>query len=156
MGFFDNIMLQFDQGLTGLFGQWNMYSTALATLLAVVFTFGVVTSRDPDIHPMALARQAWASNVRQEGESALYRSAILRDGELHTGLDVKEPGASKWSRGKDGDLRDVWRRVVAGKDGEGKGMGRILTVFGVENVVEHRIGTFSAPARPQVDGFPTL
>jgi len=62
---------------------------------------------------------------------------------LATGLNVKDPGASKWSRGRDGDLRDVWRRALTGvpeEDGSNVGKkGRVLTVMGTEQVLEHEL-----------------
>lgn len=61
---------------------------------------------------------------------------------LNTGLNVKDPGASKWSRGRDGDIRDVWRQAVNGVSEQGKpaGKGKILTVLGAEKVIEHSLG----------------
>lgn len=127
-----------DAGLTGLFGQWNNYSTGLVTLLVAVITYRVMTAVDPDVHPMLLARQSVPSTVRNEGESAIYRSQAAPHGmPLNSGLNVKDEGASKWSRGRNGDLRDVWRRAAQG--GEGGAKGRILTVHGSENVVEHKL-----------------
>lgn len=61
---------------------------------------------------------------------------------LNVGLNVKDPGASKWSRGRDGDLRDVWRQAIRGTTEEGKpsAKGKILTVLGEEKVIEHKLG----------------
>lgn len=60
---------------------------------------------------------------------------------LNTGLNVKDPGASKWSRGRDGDLRDVWRQAVNSTSEGGKStQGKILTVLGAEKVIEHKLG----------------
>ncbi|GKT58803.1 AMP-dependent synthetase/ligase [Colletotrichum tofieldiae] len=144
MGFFDNLMLQMDEGVSGLFGQWNAYTTALVTLLVAIVSYRVVSSQDPDTHPMLLARQAQGSPVRQPGESPVYRSHSAPHGmPLNTGLNVKDAGASKWSRGRDGDLRDIWRKAATGaSEEEGKlsvGKGRLLTVLGSENVVEHQL-----------------
>ncbi|KAF5021167.1 hypothetical protein F66182_6813 [Fusarium sp. NRRL 66182] len=134
MGVFDSL----DSGVTSLFGQWNVYSTALVTLLLVLVSYRVVAARDPDVHPMLLARQAVPSSVRNEGESPVYRSQATPHGmPLNAGLNVKDPGASKWSRGRDGDLRDVWRRASQG--GETGAKGRILTVLGSQNVVDHKL-----------------
>lgn len=135
MGVFDSI----DEGLTSLVGQWNIYSTGLATLLVLLVSYRVISSRDPDVHPMLLARQAVPSTVRNEGESAVYRSQVSPHGmPLNSGLNVKDPGASKWSRGRDGDLRDVWRKAALGGDNGAKG--RILTVLGSQRVIEHKLG----------------
>ncbi|KAF4876049.1 hypothetical protein CGCSCA1_v004735 [Colletotrichum siamense] len=144
MGFFDNVMLQMDEGVSGFFGQWNNYTTAIVTLLVVIVSYRIASSQDPDTHPMLLARQAQGSPVRQKGESPVYRSHSSPHGmPLNSGLNVKDPGASKWSRGRDGDLRDIWRKVVAGATGDdGKGVmgkGRLLTVLGSENVIEHKL-----------------
>ncbi|RGP65421.1 amp-dependent synthetase ligase [Fusarium longipes] len=133
MGVFDRL----DAGITNALGQWNVYSTGLVTLLLLVFSYRIVSNRDPDVHPMLLARQAVPSSVRNEGESPVYRSQAAPHGmPLNTGLNVKDPGASKWSRGRNGDLRDVWRKAAEG--GENGAKGRILTVLGSRNVVEHR------------------
>ena len=123
----------------GLIGQWNLYSTGLVTLLLVVVSYRIVSSREPDVHPMLLARQAVASPVRNEGESPVYRSQAAPHGmPLNSGLNVKEPGAPKWSQGRDGDLRDVWRKVVQG--GADGSKGKLLTVLGSHNVIEHKLG----------------
>ncbi|KAK3358978.1 hypothetical protein B0T25DRAFT_531627 [Lasiosphaeria hispida] len=140
---FDNLMLKLDEGVTGLFGQWNIYSSVIVTLFAGLLTYQLATRTDPDTHPFLLARQAQASPVRNEGESPVYRSqASPHSMPLNAGLNVKDPGASKWAKGRDGDLRDIWRQAVAGvqDDGPNKGAtGRILTVLGTEHVTEHRL-----------------
>ncbi|KAI6783039.1 uncharacterized protein J7T54_002201 [Emericellopsis cladophorae] len=134
MGLFDTV----DAGITRLVGQWNLYTTTLATIFVVLVSYRVISSRDPDVHPMLLARQAVPSTVRNEGESAVYRSQAAPHGmPLNSGLNVKDPGASKWSRGRDGDLRDVWRKVIEG--GENGAKGRLLTVLGSEKVIEHKL-----------------
>ncbi|TPX08229.1 uncharacterized protein E0L32_001875 [Thyridium curvatum] len=139
---FDNAMWHLDQGITGFFGQWNAYSSALVTLLLMIVSYQIFTRQDPDTHPMLLARQAQGSPVRQEGESPVFRSHAAPHGmPLNSGLNVKDAGASKWARGRDGDLRDVWRRAINGApEGEGPaGKGRILTVLGREKVLEHSL-----------------
>ena len=134
MGIFDTL----DASLTSLVGQWDLTSTTLATILVLIISYRVITSRDPDVHPMLLARQAVPSTVRNEGESAVYRSQAAPHGmPLNSGLNVKDPGASKWSRGRNGDLTDVWRKVANG--GENGAKGRLMTVLGSQKVVEHKI-----------------
>ncbi|KAM0559751.1 hypothetical protein ACHAPJ_004275 [Fusarium lateritium] len=134
MGVFDSL----DAGITNLFGQWNAYSTGLVTLLLVLVSYRIIAASEPDVHPMLLARQAVPSSVRNEGESPVYRSQAAPHGmPLNTGLNVKDPGASKWSRGRNGDLRDVWRKAAGG--GENGAKGRILTVLGSQNVVDHKL-----------------
>ncbi|UPK93130.1 hypothetical protein LCI18_004065 [Fusarium solani-melongenae] len=134
MGVFDSL----DSGLTELLGQWNIYSTGLVTLLLALVSYRVIATREPDVHPMLLARQAVPSSVRNEGESPVYRSQAAPHGmPLNAGLNVKDSGASKWSRGRNGDLRDVWRKAATG--GEEGATGRLLTVLGSQNVVDHKL-----------------
>lgn len=142
-GTFGHAMWQLDQGVTGIFAQWNSWSTAIVTVLVGFLTFQLFSRRDPDTHPLLLARQAQASPVRYKGESSVYRSHSAPHGmPLNSGLNVKEPGASKWSRGRDGDLRDIWRQAVNGSAGDGKpvGKGKILTALGGDKVIEHKLG----------------
>lgn len=138
MGTLDNLMLALDESVTSPLAQWNTYTTALAGLLAAGVTYSIVASVEPDTHPLRLARQSLPNYVRQEGESAFYRSAELGGSELKTGLGVKKKGESKWAGGRDGDLRDVWRSFAQGvEDGV---RGKLLTVHGAKNVAEHNIG----------------
>jgi hypothetical protein len=140
---FGSLLAQLDESLSSLIGQWNVYSTGVVTLLVLLITYSITSRVEPDIHPMLLARQGHGSPVRQEGESPIYRSnAAPHSMPLNSGLNVKEPGASKWAQGRDGDLRDIWRKAVSGSsEGNGpKGRGRILTVLGTEKVVEHELG----------------
>lgn len=135
MGGLDSVLVGLDEGVTGLFGQWNGYTTAMVTLIVAAVSYRVVTGREPDTHPMLLARQAQGSPVRQQGESPVFRSHSSPHGmPLNAGLNVKDAGASKWTRGRDGDLRDVWRRAALGTpDEDGKpsaGTGRLLEVHG--------------------------
>ncbi|KAF4120483.1 Acyl-CoA synthetase (AMP-forming)/AMP-acid ligase II [Geosmithia morbida] len=124
-----------DAGLTNLLGQWSVYSTALATVLVLILSYRVLSAQDPDIHPMLLARQSTASTVRHEGQSAVYRSQIVPHGSgLRAGLDIKDAGAPKWSRGRDGDVRDIWR--ARGRQAN-QGTGKLLTVLGSQSVIEH-------------------
>ncbi|KAK4204246.1 hypothetical protein QBC40DRAFT_345541 [Triangularia verruculosa] len=140
MGSFDNLLLQLDEAVTGLFKQWNIWTSLIVTLFIGFITYQISTRQDPDIHPFLLARQSQASPVRQPKESSVYRPQAAPHGlPLHTGLNVKDPGANKWARGRDGDLRDIWRQAIAGvQEGDDKGAkGRILTVEGTESVKEH-------------------
>jgi acyl-CoA synthetase (AMP-forming)/AMP-acid ligase II len=139
---FDNLMLKLDEAVTSVLGQWDLYTTAIFGVLITAFIYSVISYRDPDAHPMLLARQAQASPVRQEGQSAVFRSHSAPHGiPLNAGLNIKDPGDSKWTRGRDGDLRDIWRRVVTGgQDREGKHtgeIGKLLTVLGKEHIIEH-------------------
>ena len=139
----DAILVHLDEAVTGLFGQWNLWTSVIVTVFAGFLTYHISTRKEPDIHPFLLARQSQGAPVRQPGESAVFRSqGAPHSMPLNTGLNVKDPGASKWSRGRDGDLRDVWRQAVGGvqEDGPTKGQtGRILTVLGRDRVIEHRL-----------------
>ena len=131
---------------------WNIYTTLLAVAIASYLIYTVTTAQDPDTHPMILLRQSTASMVRQPGESAVYRSPDTPHGfPLRTGLNVKSPGAPAWASGKDGDLRDIWRRVTSELPPEPSATGlraqsspgatqpKIVTVMGREDVIEHPI-----------------
>lgn len=139
----DTLLLRLDESVTGLFGQWNLWTSAIFTVLAGFLAYQLTTREDPDTHPFLLARQAQGSPVRQPGESPVYRSQGAPHGmPLNASLNVKDPGASKWSRGRDGDLRDIWRQAIAGvrEDGPTKGeTGRILTVLGTDKAIEHKL-----------------
>jgi hypothetical protein len=146
MSSFDNLMLKLDETLTSILGDWDIYTTSIAVVILSVFAYQLFNRRDPDVHPMLLERQAQRSPVRKKGESAVYRSQSSPHGmELNTGLNVRDPGINKWARGRDGDLRDIWRRVVKGPtddDGVSKGdRGRIMTVLGIEHIIEHDLGS---------------
>jgi len=131
---------------------WNIYTTLLTVAIASYLIYTVTTAQDPDTHPMILLRQSAASMVRQPGESAVYRSPDTPHGfPLRTGLNVKSPGAPAWTSGKDGDLRDIWRRVTGELPPEPSATGlraqsspgatqpNIVTVMGREEVIEHTI-----------------
>jgi hypothetical protein len=140
MGFLESL----DSGITDFVGQWNGYSTGLVTLLVAIVSYRIVSHREPDVHPLLLAKQASASTVRNEGESAVYRShAAPHSMPLNGGLNVKDPGTSKWARGRDGDLRDVWRKAtgVSANETENTVRAKISTVLGSEKVIEHNLGT---------------
>lgn len=128
-----------DSALSSLFGQWNDYSTGLVTLLLIVITYRLFSRRDADVHPILLARQSLPSPVRNQGESAIYRAQAAPHGVgLNSGLNVRDPGLPKWSRGRNGDMRDIWRRAVLGDD---DGLcGNIITLLGSGDVVEHDLG----------------
>lgn len=137
-GLLDRVDSQLDE----LLQSWNIWTTLLILLLAALVIYPLVTSSEPDTHPLLLTRQANIAPVRQPGESAVYRSLEVPNGyPLRSGLNVKEQGQSKWAPGKDGDLRDVWIRAVGGAlDDEGQPTGqhgKILTIFGKQNVVDH-------------------
>ncbi|KAF2436922.1 acetyl-CoA synthetase-like protein [Tothia fuscella] len=145
---------QLDEYIGELFSGWNIYSTLLAIFIAGYLVYTIAAAQDPDTHPMILQRQASPSYVRNPGESAVYRSPDVPHGyPLRTGLNVKTPGAPAYSGGKDGDLRDIWRRVTGEIPLEQprgttipttrNGKGKILTVFGKEQVIEHDINSIT-------------
>ncbi|KAF7859621.1 hypothetical protein EAF04_008700 [Stromatinia cepivora] len=141
---FDNFMLYLDESITGVLSDWDIYSTLIITALIGFFAYKVITSRDPDSHPMLLARQSQASPVRQDGQSAVFRNHTAPHGmPLNSGLHVKDPGDSKWTPGRNGDLRDIWRKAVTGAvDREGKETGEIgnlMTIYGSDKLVTHKL-----------------
>lgn len=143
-----SIVQQLDAQLEQLFAGWNIYTTLLCVGIVTYLIYPIFFTQDPDTHPFLLARQSSPSFVRQPGESATYRALETPHSyPLKSGLNVKDPGAPRWAGGKDGDLRDVWKKAVQGPTGEdGKSTGdpaKILTVLGKEEVVEHKLGDIS-------------
>jgi hypothetical protein len=133
-----------DAVLLDLFHQWSISTTVIATLLFFYFAYPWLTWKDPDVHPFLLARQASPSPIRQPGESAVYRSIEIPYGyPLREGLGVKDPGAPKWSGGRNGDIRDIWRQAARGPlkdDGTSAGpKGKFYTVLGREKIIERDI-----------------
>jgi hypothetical protein len=138
---------QLDQHLANAFSGWNVYSTLLAVALAATVTYTIVTAQEPDIHPMILQRQSTASPVRNPGESALYRASDIPHGyPLRSGLNVKSPNDPPYTAGRDGDLRDVWKRVTGeiplpaprGQPAP-TSKPRILTCLGSKEILDHKI-----------------
>ena len=143
-----SILQQIDSQIEHVLAGWNIYTTVICLIFAIYLIYPLFYYADPDIHPLLLARQSTASPVRQPGESSTFRSLEVPYGyPLRTGLNVKDPGAPKWTSGKDGDLRDVWKRAVSGPvDNDGKPTGepgKVLTVLGKEEVVEHSFSKLS-------------
>ncbi|KAF2113880.1 hypothetical protein BDV96DRAFT_578457 [Lophiotrema nucula] len=138
---------QLDAQIAELLAGWNLYTTLL--LLGIIGFIGwvVYDTQDADTHPLLLARQASASYVRQPGESAIYRSPEVPHGyPLRTGLSVKPPGSPPYSAGKDGDLRDIWRRVTGeipleknANSVPSSGSAKIMTVYGKEGITDHKL-----------------
>ena len=141
-------MDRLDAQISELLSGWSIYTTILAVAVVAWIAYPLLTSKEPDIHPFLLARQSTASPVRQPGESAVYRSLEAPHGyPFKSGLSVKDKDAPKWSSGRDGDLRDVWRQAVRGivtADGVETGLrGKISTVLGTEQLVEHDLDNLS-------------
>ncbi|OCK84455.1 acetyl-CoA synthetase-like protein [Lepidopterella palustris CBS 459.81] len=140
-----SILEQVDAKVAEILSGWNIYSSILTVGILGFVGWVIFDTKDEDTHPLLLARQAVASYVRQPGESAIFRSPEKPHGyPLRTGLEVKPPGAPAYTAGKDGDLRDVWRRVAGeiplDKNSPAGQTGKIMTVFGREDIAEHDIG----------------
>ena len=136
-----SFLQRLDSQLEQLIRSWDIYSVLILIVFVSYLFYPVFFTPEPDIHPLLLARQSSASPVRHPGESATHRSQEIPYGyPLKTGLNVKDPGAPRWSGGRDGDLRDVWRKALAGPtDSEGKSdgaPGQMLSVLGSEEVIE--------------------
>lgn len=140
-----NLLEQLDAQLAAAFSSWNTYSTVLIVGIVTYIVYSVLNPDEPDTHPMLLLRQSTPSQVRQPGESAVYRNHETPHGfPLKTGLNVRPKGAPMYSAGKDGDLRDIWRRVtgelpleiprVAATPAVKSEKGTILTVYGADEV----------------------
>ncbi|KAL4868542.1 hypothetical protein BDV12DRAFT_102441 [Aspergillus spectabilis] len=134
--------------LNEVLADWNIYTSLIAGAIITLAVVSFVTSKDPEIHPFLLARQSTSFPVRQPGESAVHRSLETPHGfPLRSGLNVKDPGAPKWTSGRNGDLRDVWKAAMRGKVEEngtisGK-KGKIYTVLG-KQAVEHSLDQITA------------
>lgn len=140
-------LAQLDAALGDLLADWNVYSTALATVLVAYAGYNVFFATDPDAHPYMLARQAIEAQIRQPGESATFRAPDVPHGyPLKTGLNVRDAGTPKWTAGRNGDLRDIWRTAVRGTvndDGTPSGKhGKIYTVLG-KKAVERKLDDIS-------------
>ncbi|KAL5606610.1 hypothetical protein BROUX41_003008 [Berkeleyomyces rouxiae] len=115
--------------------EWSLSSTLLLMTLLSLWLISTLWTYDSELHPMQLARQSTRSEVRQPGESSLYRAAALGFNGLVKGLDIVEEGAPKFSKGRDGDLRDVWQRFAKGA-ADGK-KSSISTVLGMQKTNVH-------------------
>jgi len=134
-----NMIEQLDALIADTLSAWNLYTTLIALALFAFVAYPLIFWAEPDTHPLLLARQAAASPVRQPRESAVYRSTEVPHGyALKTGLSVREPGAPKWTAGKDGDLRDIWREAV-----NTTAKPTIVSVHGKESISEHDYITLS-------------
>ncbi|KAG9564057.1 acetyl-CoA synthetase-like protein, partial [Aureobasidium melanogenum] len=135
-----NMIEQLDALIADTLSAWNLYTTLIALALFAFVAYPLIFWAEPDTHPLLLARQAAASPVRQPCESAVYRSTEVPHGYgLKTGLSVRAPGAPKWTAGKDGDLRDIWREAVNSSSTTAK----ILSVRGNDSPVEHDLSKLS-------------
>lgn len=128
-----------DSQIEKLLTDWSIYSTILAIVFLTYLVYPLITAQEPDTHPFLLARQSSISHVRQPGESAIYRSSEVPQGyPLRTGLNVKSSDAPRWTSGRDGDLRDIWRQALGsgGVGQEGDKTGKIVSIMG-KDAQEH-------------------
>ncbi|CAD0099974.1 unnamed protein product [Aureobasidium mustum] len=136
-----NMIEQLDALIADTLSAWNLYTTLIALALFAFVAYPLIFWAEPDTHPLLLARQATASPVRQPRESAVYRSTEVPHGyTLKTGLSVRQPGAPKWTAGKDGDLRDVWREAVNSSSATPS---RIMSVHGENSIAEYDLSKLS-------------
>ncbi|KAA8647005.1 uncharacterized protein ATNIH1004_005688 [Aspergillus tanneri] len=138
-----SLVAKLDALISDVLADWNIYTTAIAGAIVAFVVLSFLSSKEPDIHPFLLARQSSAFPVRQPGESSSYRSLETPHGfPLRSGLNVKDPGAPKWTSGRRGDLRDVWKIAVRGavdENGQSSGkQGKIYTVLG-RKAIEHSL-----------------
>lgn len=131
-----SLIQRLDSQLDLFFGGWSIYTTFLTFVFLGYLVYPLFSAQEPDTHPLLLTRQASASQIRHPGESAIYRSLESPQGyPLRSGLNVKDSGAPKWTSGRDGDLRDIWKKALEGADGK---RGRIISVMGKETS-EHKL-----------------
>ena len=150
------VLERLDSQLERFLSDWNVWSTILVFILLALIVYPLLASAEADTHPFLLSRQATYAPVRQSGESAIYRSHEVPHGfPLKSGLNVKDRGASKWAPGRNGDIRDIWRKAASGptgENGEPEGEpGRLMTVFGRMDVEQHDFTTLSK----QINSFGT-
>ncbi|PGH32265.1 hypothetical protein GX50_04932 [[Emmonsia] crescens] len=143
----DASLSKIDVLFADIFANWNTHSTLIASLIAVFLGYKLFFSKDPDAHPFFLARQAVRAPIRLPGESAVLRAHDVPHGyPLKSGLNVKDPDKPKWTAGRNGDLRDIWRAALRGSlatDGTPAGkQGKFYTVLG-KNVAEHKLDDIS-------------
>ena len=66
---------------------------------------------------------------------------------MKSGLNVKDPNAPKWTGGRNGDLRDIWKTATRGSIGEAGApagqRGKIFSVLG-KNAVERSLDEVTA------------
>lgn len=144
-----SLFQRLDSQLEHVLKGWDIYSTILILVLVTYLLYPLFFTPEPDTHPILLGRQSSASPVRQPGESATFRCLETPYGyPLKTGLNVKDPEAPKWTSGRDGDLRDVWKRAMSGpvgSDGKPTGKtGKVVSVLGKEEVIEYSFEKLTA------------
>ncbi|KUL84972.1 hypothetical protein ZTR_07895 [Talaromyces verruculosus] len=141
-------LAKLDTFLAGIFADWDIFSTVITTVIVLFVTYSLLSSKDPDVHPYLLARQATEAPVRQPGQSAAFRNLEVPHGfPLKSGLNVKDPDAPKWTGGRNGDLRDIWKTAIRGSTGEfgttAGQRGKIFSVLG-KSAVERSLDEITA------------
>ncbi len=141
----DSLFQSIDNQLTALLSEGNIYTAVIALALGALIIYPLIYSKYPDTHPFLLARQCHVGQIRQPRESATYRARDTpHDFPLVSGLKVRDPDTPRWAAGRQGDLRDVWRRAMqgpVGTDGQSTGKrGRMLTILGKDEVIAHDLG----------------
>jgi hypothetical protein len=140
----DRILLIVEDVGRYLLSTRNTWTGIILLLVGVFIVYPWLQTRDPDTHPLLLSRQAAASPVRNPGESAVYRSQDVPHGfPLTSGLNIRDPDTPAWAKGRNGDLRDIWRKAVEGvSDGTKRKRSALFTVLGKEEIVEHDLGEY--------------
>ena len=144
-----SILQQLDSQIENVLAGWSIYTTIIALVLALYLVSPLFLYTEPDFHPLLLVRQSAASYVRQPKESAIFRSLETPHSyPLKSGLNVKDAGQPKWTSGRDGDLRDVWKRALSGPvDADGKPTGgeaaKVISTYGKEEVIEYSFAKLS-------------
>ncbi|KKA27735.1 hypothetical protein TD95_001295, partial [Thielaviopsis punctulata] len=139
--FTTQVIDQLKEWVQDAFDQWSLTSSLLTIFLFGLLLAGTIWAYESELHPMQLARQSMRSEMRHPGQSAIYRAAAQGFNGLVKGLNVVEDGAPKFSHGRDGDLRDVWRKFAKGNDKGEKSV--ITTVLGLEKKVTHDVDSLT-------------
>jgi hypothetical protein len=131
-----------DAAIASFFASHNPITYILLAIVTIFLVYPLFVPSDPDLHPFLLARQSQGAPIRNHGESPVYRALEVPHGyPLKASLGVKDPGAPKWTAGRQGDLRDILTRAVRGpakEDGNGHDaskVGKVFTLLGKDRSV---------------------
>ncbi|MCJ1313205.1 hypothetical protein MMC25_006882 [Agyrium rufum] len=135
-----SFLIKFNEFLDQIAAGSNELTYVLVVIVGSYILWSLFTYQEADIHPLLLERQSNPSPTRQPGETAVHRSTEIPYGyPLRSGLNVKDADSPKWSAGRDGDLRDVWKKALEPHKG---GRGDYLSLIKVT-------GIDAFPHRPQ-------